>query len=301
MADAQPRVTNFYGGEQTTSLEQTAEPTWRQLLNCRVDKGSAVVRPGKVRLHTFGATPTDIMDLDGTNDELPLPLSDSAARSWPLPPTFTVEVMWYADALAADSYVIGGDTGAPTGIKVLHKTDSSVDVVIDTGAGAAVTTNLAGLAVQTTIALQIVRVGTAVTLWANGVSATATLPDAGVLESGNPCIGSDNAASWLNGQVEYFRGFRKAKTTKDDLYCRLLDPYAPSVLFDYVVAVDANGRVLDRSRYQHHAVPNGSPSTARASIARWTQPILAIAQYPLGTGGRQGIVSVDGSVYEWRV
>jgi hypothetical protein len=293
-----PRQFNFARGANTTAAEHTsAFPIYPVLDEIEVDRVVARRRRGKVAIHTFTVT-SDLIEFDAVND-LVTPYLDT--RIIPLGVRWSMETAFVTTSVAADRCVIGRGGASAAWIKVVHNTSSEVVVTLTDSAGNTATMTWTGVAAGTVCFLQVTRNGTAVTGSLNGTAKTATLASAtNLMANAAWVIGADNAGSFFLGRVDYVRGFSTLKTTTRDLRFRLLDPRAPGVLFDYVVAKDANNKVIDCGVYEAHAAVTGTPTTAGAPLVANPDPVRVIAANLDTDNAPQGYVMVRNRVFPVR-
>lgn len=294
MADYRPRSTNVPKGLETTRDTRSSRLAWTVYQNSRTAEDSDARRAGMVRLHRFAA-PSTMMDFDGTNDDVDLP-SAGGLSSLALGTIFTMEMLFQTDDIASNRYPLGRTAAAGCAVKVLHNTSSEVVVTLtDSGANTAVLT-WTGIAAGTLCALQIVRNGTAVTGYLNGVSKTGTLvtTSTGI---GGMTVGSDNNGSFFDGRVDFLRFFRYAKTHRHDAWARLVNPRVAGVMADWVFLPDSNSYVLDRSSSGVHLAANGTPATNVAPLAVNPVPVLGIASNLNNDFAQKAYVRATGALY----
>lgn len=292
-----PRQFNFARGANTTALGHTSEfPVYPEINEIDVDRVVARRRKGKAAIYTF--TPiSDLVEFDGT-DDIVVPYMDS--RVYPLGVRFTVEALFYTTSVASNRYVVGRGGVAPAWLNVLHDTSSQVVVTLTDSAGNTATMTWTGVSAAQVCRLQVTRDGASVTGYLNGTSKTATLASAtNLMASGAYVLGADNAGSYFLGRIDYFRIFSVVKTTTRHLLLRLLDPRVPTVLCDYMVSKDANGKVIDRGAYEMHASTSGTPTTAGSYLAANAAPVRAIT-FNLEDNEPSGYVLVRDRVYPVR-
>lgn len=294
-----PRVFDFREGANTTSLPTTSKfPVYQVFDEVMVDRVSAVRRLGKVALHAF--TPvSELIDFDGTNDAVGLPSAQRSSIISLL--NWTVECLFVADTVSSSRQIIGGTTATDPGVMVVHNSSSEVVVTVTDSADTASTMTWTGVAAGTVCGLQVTRSGASLTGWLNGTSKTATMNATNALRNGLWTVGADNAGSYLDGAVDYLRGFNYTKTTQRDVFLRWLHPRSRSVLFDYVFTGNSDAHVLDRSTLEAHGTASGSPTSNRAPLAVNSDPILAIDQNIDTSGKTQAYVVVGKVAYPVRL
>ncbi len=291
----QPRAGDFSRLLETTRDLRSSDPLhFRVADNVRARNGHAKRRKGRALVYRFAAA-ADLMDFDGTNDKVAL---STDSRVFPLTLTrFTLEWLISTDTTASTTFILGRVGASGTGVTLSHNSAGAIVCVVTDNAAAGVTLTIAGVSAAATHPVQLVRDGASLTLRIPGyTSATGTMSATLPLATGACSAGEDNGASFYNGAVDFFRGFRTVKTDQADGWCRLPDPRAPSVLFDYVFVPDANGFILDRGPYALHASQTGSPTT-RAVLAVNPMPILGIGMTTDNDASRQGYVRVGPTLY----
>lgn len=298
MREINPRSDQTPRGLNTSRDVRSSALVYEEYLNARSGESTDLRRKGMARLYRFTA-PSSLVDFDGTDDLIQFGTGTTLIGSLT---TFTLEALWVNDTVAASSFVLGRNAAANVPIKIEHTSSSTVVTTITDSAGTASTTTHTGIGAGVACAWQLVRVGSAVTVKINGTSQTTTMNATNAVAAGTQQAGGDNGASFFNGALDFFRGFRTAKTSQMDGWTRLLNPYATAVLFDFLGGVDANGVCVDRSRVgRNHGTSTGSPTSARAPVAVNPAPILAIASNKDNDALRQSYVRAGGIVYPLEV
>ena len=294
MTVIQPRAGDFSRGLETTRDVRSSDPmAFRVFDNARTRNGHAKRRKGMALVHRFAAS-SDVMDFDGTNDRVLLPINSLV---YPLSTRFTLEWLIYTDTIAATGFVVGGNT-ASAGVKLSHTSAGAITCVVTDSAAAQTTLSIASVSATTVTPIQLTRNGAALSLNIPGkTSATGTMSATNNVLVAAADLGAHNGADFYNGQVEFYRGFRTDKTSQADGWARLPDPRAPSVLFDYVMVPDANGYVMDRGLYGLHGTTSGSPSATRAPISTNPMPVLGMGMTIDNDASRQGYVRVGTTIY----
>jgi hypothetical protein len=291
MATIKPRQFQFYSGLNTSRLEDAPEfPSYREFANARVDRGAAKRRDGMVRLLRY-TDHTTILSFDNTDDTV-TPPDDNRIQTLGL--QWTLEVLFRTSSIAADRVIIGGTGASDPFVIITHKTTGVVEVVVTDSAGTATTLSVASIAIDTVVSLQLKRVGAALTLNVNGTTDTDTMSATLDMSTQPWAIGADNGAGFYAGKIEFVRLFRVAKSHRIDAYCRLLNPRASSVIADWVLVEDGNGRIVDRGPFNLHALTAGTPATNGTSISVNHQPILAIGANRNNNTERRAYINVAG-------
>jgi hypothetical protein len=146
--------------------------------------------------------------------------------------------------------------------------------------------------------VQLVRDGANLFFRVNGVTVTGTMSATNLVQAGNPIVlGADNAATFYDGAIDFFRGWRTALTSQKYGFLRNPHPRGPSVMFDYVGSLDANGIMLDRGPYEMHGVASGTPASTRAPLAPNSDPVLFVTSGNDNNTTRQGYAGVRDRVY----
>ena len=255
--------------------------------------GGVEARKGSVLLGKI-TNALGIMDADGTNDRVNFP---SHASLVPLGTVWTLEMLFQADSLGADSFFLGPQTGTAAGITVKQTTTSTLVVTVTDSAAAATTLTWTGQAVSTVIGLQVVRDGASLTGYLNGTTATGTMSATNSLSSGSYSAFTNNGANWADGGIDYIRIWKAARTTHQDLYRRLLNPRNRNVLFDWVFNEGSQSDVIDRGIYGAHGTTAGSPTWARANLAVNPAPISGLAYSVRRDGTRELVAATHGRFY----
>lgn len=289
------RLFNGKMGANTTQLgEVSAFPIYSDLTGMRVDRGPFRRRLGKTALTQFAAT-SNLIVFDATNDMVTIP-ADTRVAPWGT--RFTLEMLFRTTGVGSARVVLGRATASATGVKVTHKTDSTIETVVTDSAGTPTTITTAGAyAVGSDVRYQLVRDGASLTVRTNGTATTGTMSATLSLASGMQSIGVDNSGSYYEGRIDFVRLLRTALTSQRWGYLRLPDPRASFVLFDYIVANNGNNTVMDRGPYEMHATTTGSPTTTGAPLAPNSDPITFIASNLDVNNERQSYIGVGANVY----
>jgi len=289
------RLFNGKMGANTTQLtEVSAFPVYTDLTGMRVDRGPFRRRLGKTALTQFDPT-SNLIVFDATNDSVAIPAD---TRVFPWGTRFTLELLMRTTSVGSARVAFGSTTASAAGVKITHKTDSTIETVVTDSTGTATTITTAGTyAVGSDIRYQLVRDGASLTVRTNGTSTTGTMHATRSLSSESQAIGSDNAGSYYEGRIDFVRLLRTALTSQRWGYLRLPDPRASFVLFDFVVANNGNNTVMDRGPYEMHATTTGSPTTTGAPLAANSDPVTFIVSNLDQNNERQSYVGVGPKVY----
>lgn len=273
-------------GLSTTGYSGGAPDEFDVFQNADTDHGGFEARGGMVRLAKI-ADVRGILDFDGTDDAVTLlanPLFSGTA--------WTLEILFVVDDISSDRYIIGGAT-ATVGIKIRQTTTSTVVIDIRDSAGTTTTLTHTGVAASTLCGLQLTRNGATLTSWLNGNTQTGTMSATNELATNSTRIGVHNSANWLDGAVDYVRGWSVVRATKQDIYRRLQNPRNRNVLFDYVTTqgTASTPDVRDRSAFGLHAAVAGTPTWARTPLSK-SAPIQGGA-YSVRKNGTKEIVVIS--------
>lgn len=260
--------------------------------NVETDLGQLDVRKGRVRIGTI-TNSTQILDADGNDDVVPMgggaiPLVPVGTTKW------TLETLFIDDTAASTTYVLGRGSSSDTAVKIAHNADSEVVVTVtDTSANAS-TLTFTSMAQSTKIGLQLVRDGATLTGWCNGQTQTTTMhatrdTAAGIFETF-----ADNGANFLNGGIDYLRVWNVARTTRRDIYSRLLNSRHKNVLYDWVFVTDSIGDIIDRGSRGAHSVPTGTPAFTKDALCLNAAQIQGIGYNVRNTGTRELVIQAGG-------
>lgn len=285
-----PRVVDFRRGMETTREEQNDDIfSWRELLNSRVDRASLRRRKGMVALTKTTTTATSF-DMDATNDSVAIGYD---ARVWALStiPSWTLEMLVNCDTLSSQRVIFSRNLAAAD-VKIYMDSTSGGRVVAEIIDSSAVTLTLqvTGVAATTLCAIKLICSNyTSFTLRVNDSTATGSLTAGSTIKvtTATLFMGRDDSGDFFDGKYDFARLFRGVRATVADAYMRLLDPYAPDVLADYVCEADSNNYCLDRSRFGLHASVAGAPATV-ASIAVNPMPVRGLS-YAIDNQGRRRV------------
>lgn len=283
----------FTKGLSTTSAGAMPDE-FSTFQNVETDLGQLDVRKGRVRIGTL-TNSTQILDADGADDKVAgiggatfIPLTTSATPRW------TIETLFKTDSIAADSFIVGRTSATATGITIKHTTTSTVVVTVTDSAAAAVTLTFTGIGAGVLCGLQVKRDGATLTGWLNGTTVTGTMSATLDVASGNFTFFADNGASFYNGGIDYFRLWTVARSTRRDIYHRLLNPRHKDVRFDWVFVTDSVGDIQDRGRFGAHLVTAGSPAFTKDALCLNAAMVQGIAYNVRKNGSPELIVANGG-------
>lgn len=270
-------------GLSTTGHSGGSPDEFDTFQNCDTDRGGFEARGGFVRLAKV-ADVRGILDFDGVDDRVNLPQSIQL-----LGVVWTIKALFQTDTIASDSFPMGSTTGN-CGITIKHTTTSTVVVTITDSTPTAVTLTFTGIAAGTVCALIIWRNGATVTGWLNGVAASGSgsLSATLLLRSGLASLGTNNGASWFNGGVDHITCWSVIRTTTQDAYRRIQNPWHKDLVFNYVLT---QGTALvpdvhDTSKFGLHALVTGTPTWARTPLSN-SAPIQGGAYSVRANGTRE--------------
>ena len=286
-------------GLSTTGAEQSGSPGHYEVVqNVRLGRGVFDVRKGMKKLATIAPTSDSaVLDLDGVDDFVTT-TADSTIHNLQARAAWTIEGLCRAGGITSERpiFFISGV------IKVYQDNTSGGRVVAEVIDSAAATTTLivTGIVATDNVAWQVACSGASLTLRANGGSATGTLAG-GTLATvaANLLHGKRTGPNtFYLGAIEFNRGFNVAKTSQEYGWSRLVNPYAPDVLWDYVFEIDTGtGFVLDRSRYENHSDITGTPATTTTLCGNPPAPIQSMAPMLDKKGARRVLITARGGTY----
>jgi len=262
--------------------------------NVETDLGQLDVRKGRVRIGAL-TNSAQILDADGSDDKVPgiggatfIPLTTSATPGW------TIETLFKTDDITSDSFVVGRTTASTTAITIKHTSTSTIVVTITDTAASAVTLTWTGIGANVLCGLQVTRSGATLTGWLNGTTVTGTMSATLDTAAGNFTFFADNGGSFYNGGIDYFRLWDVVRTTRRDIYHRLLNPRHKNVRFEWVFTTDSIGDIIDRGRFGNHLVPTGSPAFTKDALCLNAAPVQGIAYNVRKSGVPELIVANGG-------
>jgi len=153
------------------------------------------------------------------------------------------------------------------------------------------------IAAGTLCGLQITRDGATITGWLNGTTKTGSIGAATSLSNGLYTAGADNSGSYFDGRIDYLRAWRSVRTSRKDIFYRLLNPRSKDVLFNYVFSQGEADDVLDYGVLGAHATVAGSPAWDGAPLAINPAPIQALSYNVRKDGTREVVAVAYGRVH----
>lgn len=281
MSDAKIPLADFSAGLQTTHSEDGLPfGWWSEFQNLLLTESpKAKRRPGMQRLFQVTNAGT-CFDLNGTTQIVTVPLNivmHTLRKEW------TVDILFQPDQVSSAATLLGWVSASTWPIRIQTTSAGKVEAKVTDSASTVTTmTGTTTLVVGTNYHVRVVRNGTALTVYLNGVSeATGTIADLDCLApGGNLTFGAANGAAFFDGKVDYCTAYSSAITNMTDIYIRCILPRAPHVLWHYVMEEieTTTHRVDDESRFENHGSVTNGTSTA-TSIARQTMPVTLIAPY----------------------
>lgn len=253
-------------GLSTTALSESEVP-FPVFQDVRSNKGAFERRAGMVRVARIATTATCCDMASASSQYIAIPYD---ARVWALGTRFTIEGLINADSIAATRYILGR-AGTSPGITVHYATNGDLVVNVWDNAATQTTVTYAGAgSAGTLIAWQFVRNGASLTLRVNnGTAATGTMSATLPLRASTVDVqlGAHNSTDFFDGKYDRLTLYKSVKTTQAGNWSRLPNPRAPDVMADYCLEIDANGTVLDRSRFGNHGAAQGGATSAATSLA----------------------------------
>lgn len=287
----------FTPGLNTQTLEETtAFPVWQRFQNLRAGRVGAERRPGCQPITRIVST-SSIIDFDGVNDTVTCDYDARTIGAIKTRTSWSIEFLCQPTTLAAQRTILNHSTQ----LSIFQDSTSSGRVVatIKDAGGATLTLQVTGVAAASRVEGRLSRTGSLTwSLEVNGTAATGTAADVPETSTAAMHIGSTGAASnWYLGRIERVTMVAPYRTGRMSLCSREQRPYLPNVLFDFVTEVDANGYVLDRSRYGLHAAAVGSPATTTSLLAVNPMSVQAIGQTRGNSNANVVYVVAGGRVY----
>ena len=253
---------------------------WVVLQDIMLDQGNLRRRGGTQRVMVAPVSNL-CMDLNGTTQIVTVPVNaviHTLRKAW------TVYFIVQPDTVAAARTLLGWVHATDWPIQVQFTSGAVVQVKVTDSAGTVTTmTGTTTLVGGTTYSVVVVRAGTALTVYLNGVSeATGTMADLDCKAAGgNMTLGAANAAGFFDGKYETCWAVNVADTYMGDIFLRCIDPKAETVLWCYTLEnmeSATTNRIDDDSRFENHGGVTAGTSTA-TSIARQTMPVTLLAPY----------------------
>lgn len=297
---------DFRSGLQTTTPQQSpGAAAFQEFLDGRVSNGACQRRPGMVRVaYIAPANGPYCADMDGTDDKVTITYD---SRIWALHtlPEWTLEGLVQETDLSDVRPIFARNTGTSNqrNVYVYRDSTSGGRIVAELRDSSNNLTTLAvtGIAAASLVAWQLIKAtdGT-FTLKANGSSASGTLTTGTLYANTDDILlGTLNGGTkWFLGKYDYLRLIAFARTSQQDNWTRLVNPFARYVMADYPMEKDTVNDIQDRSLFNNHAVVSGSMATNVASIAVNPVPVQAICGNLTADNVRQVVVVAGGRQYE---
>ena len=233
------------------------------LLNVDLSQGGVGRRGGMQRLGR--ATDARLaLDLNGTTQIITVPVNaviHTLRKEW------TVRAVVQPDTVAAARTVLGFLHATNFPIQIQFTATAKVEVKVTDSASAVTTmTGTTTLVGGTTYVVEVVRIGTALTVYLNGASeVTGTMADLDcIAPGGNMTFGRNNTGEFFDGKFDYCTAYSSSSPLRDEGMLRCTDPKAEHVLWDYWTEVFTLDRIEDGSRFENHGIVTNGTSTATA-------------------------------------
>lgn len=290
-------VIDWRSGLNTSAPDESHDLVWRTFQDFRSDSGAARRRLGCYRISRSASVDT-ILVFDGSNDRVTFPYNANQF-GFHIFPVWTIEWVSQCTSLAATRTVLAKGTN----LVITQDSTSSgrvVATVVDAGA-ATTTLVVTSIASNTLIDGRLIWNGTTLTLSVNGTSDTQTPTNATLATDTNSLVVGANsaAANHFVGNIERVSAFTSVKNRTHDCRSRLVNPRAPSCVFD--CNFNTTDFARDRSRFEAIGTVNGSPATTATLLTNNPLPIQAIAGAQSNQGTRQGYYVGAGAVYPFVV
>lgn len=272
---------NTKAEEEALPLEYAAD-----MQNLRMESGRLKPRRGRDRI-LRGADNMAALDCNGTNQGV---LVSTPTAAWTLKREWTFRVVIEPDTVSGTQYLIGwSNTTRPF---ILWLNGSTLTwTVVDT-ADATTTLTATGLTATKT-AIQLQRVGTALTLYVDGVSKdTDTMADLDCkVPTGDLQIGYDQGTNYFNGSIDGPELLDGTHPTNQGLL-RHADPISCRAWYDF--KSQGNSIVRDLSKFRNHGKVQNSASEVSA-LSHAYRPVRGIQPY-VNRGGRRRVFMVAHNV-----
>lgn len=278
MSRAKRYTQTFHEGLQTTGEEDGLRlPRFTVFQDVNVSAGPAARRKG-IQLVDTAPSPHTALDLAAASSHHVL--IPAYANVQTLGKRWTLEYLVNPDGVSGTQVIHGFAHATDWPIRV-YLDDAVVTVDVTDSAGTVVTlTSSAVTAIK--LAIMVVRSGTALSLWVNGVLEDSdTMADlACKAPGGDMYFFRDNTGNYYDGLGDFARAQSVVLTSQREGLMRAVDPRVGHVLWDYVfeIAEATTKRVDDRSSHGNHGVFVGTPATGAAQTVQVT-PINLIHDY----------------------
>jgi hypothetical protein len=233
------------------------------------------------------------MDFDsGSSEAIAVPID---TRAWAMGTQFTIECLVELDGTGDNQAVFYAGATTPTMALDTSSTNWRWRVWDSAGTLTTVTVGTAAASVQS---IQLIRDGSSLTTRLNNAAGgTGTM--SATLSTRTPVgdlrIARNGGSDYLDGTIDYLRGFGVVRSSHNDRLLRFPDPCASYVLFDYDFNADGT-TVLDRSVFENHGVAANTP-TEVASLCHNYAPIRALRMYVDHQNQKYLAVQASGTVY----
>lgn len=280
MTGAPQKVLMADGGLNTSSDENGLPlGQYVDLTNVILGDGGLRRRDGMVRV-ARASNANLCANLNGTSEIVTVPVNTTIHT---LRKQWRVSCLVAPDTVNAARTLLGWAHATDWPIQIQFTSSAKVEVKVTDSAGTVVTmTGATTLVGTTTYAVDVVRNGTALTVYLNGVSEqTGTMADLDCkAPGGNLYFGRNNTGEFFDGKYEHCWAVNSADTYMGDVFLRCIHPRAENVLWSYVLEdmESTTHRIDDDSRFGNHGSITAGFSTA-TSIARQTMPVSMIAPY----------------------
>ena len=261
----------------------------------RVASGDLSLQPGMVRLAQAGATlkAGDLTAASSMYYHVESPLT-----AWTLRQNWTLRLIIKPDTVTGTQALIGW----------AHATDWPIYLYLDGSALTAVHRDTASTAVTLTASnamtadavygIELVRSGTSLTLYVNGVQEDTDTVSA--LDTKVPTVdlyfGRDNSGNYFDGTLEGPELVVRSDLPTTRSLVRYADPKGEIVRCWYDLDADSNSICRDLSRWGNHAKAQNGPSEV-ASLARVYAPGHGVGTYTTESGQPQVVVGAAGQVF----
>lgn len=268
----------FQEGLSTTGLEDGLRlPRWSVFQNIRLNEGPAKRRLGTQLIDSVASPHTALDMASGSSHHVVVPQYDTVMA---LKKRWTLGYLFNPDGVVGTQVIHGFAHAADFPIRTyLDGSTLTVDVV--DSAGTTVTMTAAGMTAAKTV-VDVIRSGTALSLWVNG--ALADFDMMADLDckapGGDMYFGRDNSGNYFDGLLDFARALSVTLSNQAESQMRLVDPRADVVLWDYPfeIAEATTKRVNDRSSHGNHGAFVGTPATGTAQTIQVT-PVNLIHPY----------------------
>lgn len=278
MPRQKPYIQTFREGLSTTGKEDGLPlPRWPVFANIRTNEGPAQRRQG-IQIVDSLTDPSTALDFaSGSSHHIVIPQVDEIQQ---LGKRWTCEYLVNPDGVSGTQVIHSFAHATQWPIHVYLNADVVTAKVTDTADTVVTLTSSAVTA--TKLAISVIRNGTALSLWVNGVEEdTDTMADLNCkAPGGDMYLGRDSSGNYFDGLFDFARALSVPLTNQAEGQMRLVDPRARVVLWDYTgeIAESTTKRVDDRSLNGNHGAFVGTAATGTAQSFQVT-PIRGIHGY----------------------